>query len=85
MAGGTSGFNMIQSTKDNRSIISKRMGMRDNPYGKNIPTIESRNSDQYDELINERFERKEQQYQSNKIVLMFFALLVLLSISLFFI
>lgn len=85
MAGGTSGFNMIQSARDNASIISKRTGMSDNPYGLKTSPLESRNPDQYTELINERLERKEQHEQSNKFVLMFFGLLVLLSVSLFFI
>ena len=76
---------MFQSAKDNRSLLSERNGMIDNPYGLKIPSIESRNPDQYEELINDRFERKEQHAQSNKFVLVFFGLLVLLSVSLFFI
>jgi hypothetical protein len=59
--------------------------MIDNPYVLKIPSIESRNPDQYEELIHDRFERKEQHAQSNKFVLIFFGLLVLLSVSLFFI
>jgi hypothetical protein len=85
MAGGTSGFNMIQSAKDNRSLLSERSEMIDNSYVLKIPSIESRNPDQYEELIHDRFERKEQHAQSNKFGLIFFGLLVLLSVSLFFI
>jgi hypothetical protein len=85
MAGGTSGFNMIQSGRDNASIISKRAGMSDNPYSLKTSPLESRNPDQYEELMKDRFERQEQHAQSNKFVLMFFGLLVLLSVSLFFI
>jgi hypothetical protein len=85
MAGGTSGFNMIQSSTDNRSIISQRVGMKNSPYASKTISLENRNPDNYSELINERFVRKEQNAQSNKFVLMFFGLLVLLSVSLFFI
>lgn len=59
MAGGTSGFNMIQSFKDNRSIKSNRTSLKDNPY--NDP---SGNRNQlvdpaiYDALIAERHRRK---------------------------
>jgi|GEM_PF-2175386 hypothetical protein len=85
MAGGTTGFNIIQSSTDNRSIMSQRVGMEENPYAAKTPPLENRNPDNNTELINERFIRNEQHAQSNKFVLMFFGLLVLLSVSLFFI
>jgi hypothetical protein len=76
---------MIQSSTDNRSIISQRVEMKNSPYASKTISLENRNADNYSELINERFVRKEQNAQSNKFVLMFFGLLVLLSVSLFFI
>jgi hypothetical protein len=76
---------MIQSSTDNRSIMSQRVGMKDSPYASKTVPLDNRNPDNYSELINERFVRKEQHAQSNKFVLMFFGLLVLLSVSLFFI
>lgn len=59
MAGGTSGFNMIQSFKDNRSIKGKRASLKDNPYNNSTgnrnhkvdPAI-------YDNLIDDRHSRK---------------------------
>jgi hypothetical protein len=59
MAGGTSGFNMIQSFKDNRSIKSKRASLKDNPYqnpaGNRNPQVDP---SIYNALIDERHSRK---------------------------
>lgn len=85
MAGGTSGFNMIQSSKDNRSIRTSRSMMADNPYLTPNSPILNRNPEHYDEMIAERFDRKEQYNQNNKLVLFIFGVMVVLAISLFFI
>lgn len=58
MAGGTSGFNMIQSGKDNRSIKPGRTGMADNPYATKGISLDSRNPKNYKTLIQHRFGRK---------------------------
>ncbi|MGY6523638.1 MAG: hypothetical protein ACXIUD_18050 [Mongoliitalea sp.] len=59
MAGGTSGFNMIQSFKDNRSIKSGRSPMKDNPYqqGKSNRS-DSVDPEIYASLIADRDRRK---------------------------
>ncbi|UJP63338.1 hypothetical protein [Mongoliitalea daihaiensis] len=59
MAGGTSGFNMIQSFKDNRSIKSKRAPLKDNPYhDKAGNRNEKVDPAIYNALIDERHSRK---------------------------
>ncbi|RZS96243.1 hypothetical protein [Cecembia calidifontis] len=85
MAGGTSAFNMAQSSKDNRSILSKRSRMADNPYLASTEREVLNEPKTYDEMITERFERKKEHELSRKIVLFLFCILVALSISLFFI
>lgn len=85
MAGGTSGFKMIQSSKDNRSIRTRRSMMAENPYLSTSTSELNRNPEHYDEMINERFDRKEQYSQSNRLVLFVFSMMVVLAISLFFI
>lgn len=58
MAGGTSGFNMKQSYKDNRSIQPGRNKMGDNPYLEKSITIEKRNPKDYSQIISHRFKRR---------------------------
>ncbi|SNS73811.1 hypothetical protein SAMN06295967_12027 [Belliella buryatensis] len=80
MAGGTSGFTMIQSSKDNRSIRSGRTKMSESPYLlKHVKTLNS-DPELYTELISERFDRKA---QSNQFSILIFIILGIL-ISTFF-
>ena len=58
MAGGTSGLDMINSTKNNRNIRSGRTKMSDNPYNQNKSDFQNRNPSNYTELIEERFDGK---------------------------
>ncbi|WP_291777892.1 hypothetical protein [Cecembia sp.] len=85
MAGGTSAFNMVQSSKDNKSIRSGRSRKAENPYNSSTVRNSTSNPAVYDELIAESFERRDSQEFSRKIVLFIFGILVFLSISLFFI
>lgn len=85
MAGGTSALNMVQSSKDNRSILNKRSRMADNPYVSSAVRENIIEPKIYDEMITERFERKKEHENSRKVVLFIFGILVALSISLFFI
>ncbi|EKB48688.1 hypothetical protein [Cecembia lonarensis] len=85
MAGGTSAFTMAQSSKDNRNILSKRSRMADNPYNSKVARVTLNEPKMYDEMITERFERKKAHEFSRKAVLFIFGILVVLSISLFFI
>jgi hypothetical protein len=85
MVGGTSTYNMVQSSKDNENIRSERNRMNDNPYNSSTAYDSASNPEVYDELITERFERRDSQELSRKIVLFIFSILVFLSISLFFI
>ena len=59
MAGGTSGFQMVQSSKDNRSIKPNRKGMGENPYVRKGPGLEQRDPAHYPELLEERYRRKD--------------------------
>ncbi|MCH7414664.1 hypothetical protein MM213_14280 [Belliella sp. R4-6] len=58
MAGGTSGFDMINSTKNNRNLRSGRTKMSDNPYNQTKRDFPKRNPGNCTELIEERFDRK---------------------------
>lgn len=59
--------------------------MAENPYlTPNVSEL-NRNPEHYDEMIAERFDRKEQYNQGNKLVLFIFGMMVVLAISLFFI
>ncbi|MFD2036898.1 hypothetical protein ACFSKL_18985 [Belliella marina] len=76
MAGGTSGLNMIQSSKDNRSILNVRSKMADSPYAKQHVGIENRNPELYSELIEERFDRKSQSHRMSVIIHIVLTLLI---------
>jgi hypothetical protein len=78
MAGGTSAFNMKQSSEDNRSIKPARGKMGDNPYSKKGISIEKRNPSNYRELIQHRFFRKA---FSQKITFVYYLTLGILIIS----
>jgi|FLYM01.1.fsa_nt_gi hypothetical protein len=76
MAGGTSGFTMIQSTKDNRNLRSGRNKMSDSPYVR--PHVKTQNNDPelYTELIAERFERKSQSSQYSALIFVILGILI---------
>jgi hypothetical protein len=78
MAGGTSAFNMKQSSEDNRSIKPARSKMGDNPYSKKGISIDKRNPSNYRELIQHRFWRKD---FSQKITFVYYLILGVLIIS----
>jgi hypothetical protein len=78
MAGGTSAFNMKQSSEDNRSIKPARSKMGDNPYSKKGISIDKRNPSNYRELIQHRFWRKA---FSQKITFVYYLILGVLIIS----
>lgn len=84
MAGGTSGFNMKQSYKDNRSIQPGRNTMGENPYNEKGIAIEQRNPKNYSQIIAHRFNRKAYLKNISKIYYISLALISLILTIIYF-
>ncbi|AFL86010.1 hypothetical protein Belba_3509 [Belliella baltica DSM 15883] len=73
---GMTGFDMINSTKNNRNLRSGRTKISDNPYNQGKENPASRDPKNYSEMINERFDRRDQRNQCSVIIFVVLSLLM---------
>ena len=73
---GMTGFDMINSMKSNRNLRSGRTKMSDNPYNKAKGGQITQNPENYTEMIEERFDRKDQSNQFSVIIFVVLSFLV---------